>query len=306
MTLEQLAIFVAVAERAHLTRAAAALGLTPSAVSAAIKTLEQRHAVRLFDRVGRGIELTRQGAVFLDEARAVLARVRSAEAVLADLGNLRTGRLDVHASQTIANYWLPARLLRFAETYPGIAVNLTLGNTRGVSAAVRDGAAELGFIEGTFDAPALAAVPLTLDRLVIVAAADAPLPEEPIRLAALRWVMRESGSGTRAVFEAALAALAIDPASLAVALVLPSNEAVLAAVRSGDCVTALSEAVVAPFLENGQLRVLDLALPPRQFTLLRHRERRLTAAARAFADLCGMLQISPSPLAGEGGAEGDG
>lgn len=54
MTLEQLRIFVAVAERLHMTRAAEALNLTQSAVSAAVAALEARHGTQLFDRVGRG------------------------------------------------------------------------------------------------------------------------------------------------------------------------------------------------------------------------------------------------------------
>lgn len=288
MTLDQLAIFVAVAEREHLTRAAAALGLTPSAVSASIKALEAYYNVRLFDRVGRGIELTREGRAFLREAKETLARVKSAEAVLSELGGLRTGRLDVHASQTIANYWLPPRLLRFRQKHPGIEVDLTIGNTATVSAAVMEGAAELGFIEGTIDEPALALLPVMIDKLVIVTApgrrkAGATAAAE---LAGLCWIMREPGSGTRAVFEQALAARAIDPRDLQVVLILPSNEAVLTAVRTSDCATALSEVVVAPFVENGQLVVLDIALPPRQFTILRHKERHLTAAAREFEAVC--------------------
>src|SRR3546814_10149610 len=75
MTLDQLRIFVAVAEREHVTQAARALNLTQSAVSAAIATLEDRHGAHLFDRVGRGIALTEAGRAFLPEARAVLARV---------------------------------------------------------------------------------------------------------------------------------------------------------------------------------------------------------------------------------------
>ncbi len=288
MTLDQLAIFVAVAEREHLTRAAAALGLTPSAVSASIKALEAYYNVRLFDRVGRGIELTREGRAFLREAKETLARVKSAEAVLSELGGLRTGRLDVHASQTIANYWLPPRLLRFRQKHPGIEVDLTIGNTATVSAAVMEGAAELGFIEGTIDEPALALLPVMIDKLVIVTApgrrkAGATAAAE---LTGLCWIMREPGSGTRAVFEQALAARAIDPRDLQVVLILPSNEAVLTAVRTSDCATALSEVVVAPFVENGQLVVLDIALPPRQFTILRHKERHLTAAAREFEAVC--------------------
>jgi DNA-binding transcriptional LysR family regulator len=168
-------------------------------VSAAIKALEGYYNVRLFDRVGRGIELTRDGRVFLREARATIARAKSAEAVLSELGGLSTGSLDVHASQTIANYWLPSRLLAFRIRHPGIAVDLTIANTATVAAAVKEGAAELGFIEGTIEEPALAAQTVTIDRLVVVAARDAqkarrPGATEASLLAGLRWIMREPGS----------------------------------------------------------------------------------------------------------------
>jgi DNA-binding transcriptional LysR family regulator len=85
MTLEQLRIFAAIAEREHVTRAAEALNLTQSAVSAAIAALEQRHAVTFFSRVGRRIEMTDAGRLFLDEACAVLARARAAELALSEL-----------------------------------------------------------------------------------------------------------------------------------------------------------------------------------------------------------------------------
>lgn len=74
MTLDQLRIFVAVAERQHVTRAAEALNLTQSAVSSAVTTLEGRHGVALFDRVGRNIVLNEAGATFLVEAGARTVR----------------------------------------------------------------------------------------------------------------------------------------------------------------------------------------------------------------------------------------
>jgi DNA-binding transcriptional LysR family regulator len=101
VTLEQLRVFVAVAERQHVTRAAAVLNLAQSAVSAAIAALEARHGAKLFHRAGRGVELTEAGALFLVEARAILARVEAAGQVLSELGNLKRGTLAVHASQTI-------------------------------------------------------------------------------------------------------------------------------------------------------------------------------------------------------------
>ena len=103
MTLEQLRVFVAVAERQHVTRAAKALNLAQSAASAAIATLEARHGAKLFHLVGRGIELTEAGLLFLVEARAVLARAVSAELVLSELGGLKRSTLAMQASKTIAS-----------------------------------------------------------------------------------------------------------------------------------------------------------------------------------------------------------
>ena len=81
-TLERLRIFVAVAEREHVTAAARALNLTQSAVSNAIAALEAEHDVHLFDRVGRGVVLNQTGRTFLPEAKAVLARAAAAEALI--------------------------------------------------------------------------------------------------------------------------------------------------------------------------------------------------------------------------------
>jgi DNA-binding transcriptional LysR family regulator len=281
MTLEQLSIFIAVAEREHLTQGADAVGLSPSAASAAIKALEAYYDVRLFDRVGRRIELTREGRVLLAEARLTLAQIRHTESVLSELGSLRTGILDVQASQTVANYWLPQRLLAFHSQFPGVTINFEAGNTDAVAQAVVEGRAELGFVEGDVDEPVLASTPVVRDRLVAVTAAVVRA-----ELGDLRWIMREPGSGTRAVFEAAMAAAGYEPAALQVALVLPTNEAVLSAVRAGTAAAALSEMVVAPFITSGELQVLEIDLPPRQFSILRHRERRLSAAAARFEALC--------------------
>jgi DNA-binding transcriptional LysR family regulator len=291
MTFEQLIVFIAVAEREHLTQGAAAAGLTPSAASTSIKALEGRHKVRLFSRVGRGLELTSEGKVFLKEARETVARMRAAELALTELSGLGRGRIHVQASQTIANYWLPQRLLQFNKLYPCIEVDLTLGNTTTVVEALLTGAAELGFIEGTIDEPALASRAVASDRLVVVVPSAHRFARLRRRLSgddllALQWILRESGSGTRSVFETALRARSINPQRFEVAFLLPSNEAVLTAVRTGHYATALSESVVAPFVTNGELARLDFPLPPRQFTALHHRERHFSGAARQFERLC--------------------
>ncbi len=151
MTLEQLRIFVAVAEKQHVTQAASELNLTQSATSAAIAALETRYGIKLFDRIGRGIVLTQTGREFLVEARAVLARAKAAAQVLNDLAGLKRGSLTIAASQTVANYWLPGRIQTFHTAYPGIDLHITIANTEQVARAVLQGSADLGFVEGEVD-----------------------------------------------------------------------------------------------------------------------------------------------------------
>ena len=106
MTLDQLRVFIAVAERSHVTRAAQALAMTQSATSAAIASLERQSGVRLFNRVGRGIELTEAGRRFLPEAKNVIERAAIARAILEQSSGTESGTVSVGASQTIANHWL--------------------------------------------------------------------------------------------------------------------------------------------------------------------------------------------------------
>jgi len=286
MTLEQLRIFVAVAERQHMTRAAEALGLAQSAVSAAIAALETRHGVPLFHRVGRRIELTEGGRVFLGEASAVLARAAAAELALSEVGGLKRGTLSVHASQTIASYWLPWHLVRFRKLHPAIDVRLAVGNTAQVAEAVSSGSAELGFVEGMVDDPALMDEAIPGDRLVLVVGVSHPWAKrrriEPQDLVDAEWVVRERGSGTRSEFEAALRLIGIKPKRLKYALELPSNEAVRSAVVAGAGVTAISELVVEALVKLGRLHRVAFDLPARSFHALRHRERYQSKAAQAL------------------------
>lgn len=289
MTLEQLRIFVAVAEREHVTRGAQALNLTQSATSAAVSALEARYQTKLFDRVGRRIVLTDAGRIFLSEARAVLARASSAEIVLADLAGLKRGALKLAGSQTVANYWLPKIAHRFQTSYPGIALGITIGNTETVAAQVHDGAADLGFVEGEIDDPALAIEPVAEDELVLVAVSGHPWtitpPTSPRDLKTGRWILREQGSGTRSNLEAVLATVGVEAGSLDVALEMPSNESIRTAAEAGAGVAVMSRLVAEGALKAGTLVAIDFALPKRSFFVLRHKERYATRAAREFLAL---------------------
>ncbi len=266
MTLEQLRIFVAVAERGHVTQAAGALNMTQSAVSAAIAALETRHGVRLFDRVGRSIEVNAAGKLFLEEARAVLAGAAAAERALEDLAELRRGSLSIHASQTIANYWLPARLHAYRSRHAGIAVKVSIDNTEQVARAVIEGVADLGLVEGPTDSDLLEERLLPGDALAIVVAAGHPWGAResvaPGELSDTPWVLREPGSGTRAEFEDAIAAHGLSLDDLPVALELPSNEAICAAVEAGAGAAAISHQRLGSKRRTPAPHRLSVSRPP--------------------------------------------
>jgi DNA-binding transcriptional LysR family regulator len=286
MTLEQLRIFVAVAEKQHVTRAASELNLTQSATSAAIAALEARYGVKLFDRIGRGVVLTQTGRDFLIEARAVLARARAAAQLLTDLAGLKRGSLTIAASQTVANYWLPGRLQAFHAAYPGIDLKIAIANTEQVARAVHEGSVDLGFVEGEVDDPLLAISKTDGDSLVVVVGTKHPWVGRtritPKDLSMTAWVLREQGSGTRSMFEAALRKSGIKFSDLRIALELPSNEAVRGAIESGDCATAISDLVVAQSLAAKTLHRVRLDLPRRSFYILRHKERYASQAERVL------------------------
>jgi DNA-binding transcriptional LysR family regulator len=296
VTLDQLRIFVAVAERQHVTHAAEALNLAQSAASHAIASLEDRHQTKLFNRIGRHIELTDAGQAFLKEARAVLATAEAAELVLIEFSNLKRGVLLVQASQTIANYWLPRHLVAFRSAYPQIEIRASIGNTAQVATAVENRETELGFVEAAIHSDQLTSTTVARDQIIVVAAPDHQLlkrkPITPKDLMEVEWVLRERGSGTRSVFEAAL----MEFGPLRIALELPSNEAVRSAAEAGLGAAVISASIAAPSLEAGLLQQIDFRLPEREFYVLTHRDRCPSRAAQAFLE---MLNARPGAKRGK-------
>lgn len=289
MTLDQLRIFVAVAEIEHVTRAAEALDVTQSAASAVIAALEREFGAKLFHRVGRGILLTEGGAVLLGEARDLLDRAESLTVAMSQFVGLARGRLKIRASQTIASHFLPASLVAFHRAHPGITLAVSVGNSAQVVEAVVTGEVELGFIEGSeedFQIKLLSRDLIVQDPIVMVIGNAHPLSiatELTIGdLAALDWIVREDGSGTRSVFFKTLQMLGVPFGDLRIGIELPSNEAVLAAVIAGAGAAVLSRSVCAGALQTGSLIGLPVLLEPRPFYAVQQGDRYRTRAVAAF------------------------
>ncbi len=235
MTFDQLRIFLAVVEHMHFTRAAESLYLTQPSVSAAIHSLEEDCGVKLFDRVGRRIEITQAGRLLKVEAQKILDQVTLAKRGLQEFDQLQRGELNLGASQTIGNYWLPRYLSEFKRQYPGIRVNCTLGNTEAIASGTATGSFDLGLVEGQIDADVadcLTQQVIGHDRLLIVVGRSHPWFERAAIAASAfsqtNWIGREEGSGTQQIFEQALRHWKIAPDSLNMILRLVSGEMVKA------------------------------------------------------------------------------
>lgn len=292
MTLDQLRVFVAVAEREHVTRAAEVLDMTQSSVSVTISALEREFGTKFFHRLGRGIVLTEGGKLFLDEAKAILARTEITSLVMGEYTGLTRGRLEIMASHTIASHLLPARLVDFRHAYPGIQLAISIGNSEQVETAILNGTVELGFSEGPpaeIVDPALAFEIVATDPLIIIAPPGHPWTKlkrlGAKELATGQWVVRESGSGTRNGFFKAMETLGVARSLLQIAIDLPSNHAVLEAVISGAGPAILSERVCTAACASGLVTRIPVQLHSRSFFAVQHMDRYRSRAVSAFLEI---------------------
>jgi DNA-binding transcriptional LysR family regulator len=302
MTLEQLRIFLAVAEHLHFTRAAEALYVTQPAVSASIQSLEEEYAVRLFHRIGRHIEITEAGILLQQEGQQILDQVNLCERGLRELNDLQRGELNLGSSLTIGNYWLPERISEFQRKYPRISVKCTLANADTICTGTANGQFDIGLVEGEVHQSLKSCLEEEIigsDRLLIVVGKSHPwYGESQIPLTELTqtgWVMRESGSGTQQRFEQALESWGINLKQLNAISVLNSGEMVKAIVESGVAATALSELMVKKELQLNTLRaiaIIDdrdgkgmLSEIARPFLKLKHRQRFQSKVCKAFEQM---------------------
>lgn len=296
MTLTQLRIFLKVAEMQHVTRAAEALNMTQSAVSAAISALERNHGVFLFNRIGRRIDLTTEGTRFLPEAQQVVRQADKAERMLSDIVGEPSGPLRLVASQTVASHWLPPYLVRFHDQHPKVDITLTSTNTVTAVASVRDGAADIGMVEGIVSESNIHCEAIDHDALAAVVGPQhqwtdgrAVSTADILRTA---WVGRERGSGARERFEQLLSARGLGVVDLPGFLEMPSNEACLAALSSNTRAALISRRAIEPHLTAGNVRLANLPEIKLEFLILTHAWRHKFLGLESFLST---LRTGPTP-----------
>ncbi|UKY49125.1 LysR family transcriptional regulator [Streptomyces inhibens] len=250
-----LELLIAVARLGSLGRAARARGISQPAASSRIRSMERQLGVALVERSPRGSRLTDAGALVTDWARRVVEAAEAFDAGAQALRGRRDSRLRVAASMTIAEYLLPGWLIALRAQRPGTAVSLHAGNSRVVAERLLGGEADLGFVEGLDVPSGLDGAVIGHDRLVVVAAPSHPWTRRRTELTAAELaetplILRERGSGTRQVLDAALGG----HGGLAEPLLeLASTTAVKAAVVSEAAPSVLSELAVGEELTARRL-----------------------------------------------------
>lgn len=286
VTLKQLRMVAAAAAGRSFAAAAEALHVTPPAVTAQMKLLEEEVGLALFERDPTGLVPTAAGQEILDAARRIERVLHDARETIDAMRSPDGGRVTVGVVST-AKYFAPRLLAAFAREHPRVELELVVGNRSDVVARFEAGDFDLSIMGRPPETVALESAPIGEHPHVVVAAPDDPLVTAgrlaPERLADRTFLVREAGSGTRTLMESFLARAGIAPR---IGMEIGSNETIKQAVMAGLGLTFISAHTVAAEIEDRRLAVLDVEGLPmwRRWYVVRLARKRPLPASRALID----------------------
>lgn len=287
ITLRQLEIFKAVAQCGRVTAAAELLFISQPAASMALSELE-KHLGPLFDRhQGASMTLNDAGRALLPMACEQVDRAREIEQQFVSGGCYEQGVLKISASSTVGNNLMPKILGDFSREFPKIRTELTIDNTRSIVNRLVAMDIDMAVVEGTCLHPDIDVQTWQEDELVIIAHPDHPLAQkESVILQDLKdenWILRESGSGTRELFDEVIAAQLETPKIL---MSLNRAEAIKQAVADELGIACISRLAVWRAVNGGLLSIInvsDLSLK-RYFYLLLNRNKYRSGIVQKITD----------------------
>ena len=286
-TLKQLQVFLAVASHENVSMAAEELAMSQSAASTALKELEQRSDVVLFDRVGKRLQLNEQGALLRPQAAALLSQAEQIESSLirhSDIGGLKVG-----ATLTIGNYVAIGIMAAFIQDHPSAQVELDVENTRAIASKVRNFELDIGLIEGELQEPDLDVQYWRDDTLSVFCSPQHPLAKKKelsdADLKQADWIVREKGSGTRQAFDRAMSGMLSE---IILRLELQHTEGIKRAVEAGLGIGCLSELTLQDAFKRGTL--VPLLAPQRDWTrkfyFILHKQKFLSRSVQSWIEHC--------------------
>jgi DNA-binding transcriptional LysR family regulator len=285
--LRQLEHFVAVAEEASFTRAAARVHVGQSAMSVSIRTLERELGVTLFDRTTHQVAMTDAGAALLAEARRTLSSADAARDAVAAVRGVVRGALRVGVMQSMTVVDVASLLAQFHHRHPGVDIHLrpALGGSAALAEDIRHAGLDVGFISlPDRSPPGLSATVLASEPLLLVGAAGSlPPSRSAVALGALAretFVDFPVGWGTRAAVDRAFARAAIERRGT---IEVADVSTFVALIRAGLGLGLLPRSMLP---RDRRLVVRRVTPEPTwDVMMVRSTDHPPTAAARAFADL---------------------
>jgi DNA-binding transcriptional LysR family regulator len=259
MNRNHLALFHAVAQAGGISRGAERLHVSQPAVSKQIKELEDAVGVRLLERLPRGSRLTDGGKLLSQYVQRMAVVEEEAARAIEEFRGLKRGRLAVGASTTIGAYLLPEVFGEFHRQHSDIELELEIANTETIQNQLMAGSIEIALTEGLIEAEHLDSEVFHEDELVAIAPRGHPLLKQrrvtARELCREPFILREAGSGTRAVVERALdkRGMTVKPV-----LSLASPEAIKRAVIAGVGIAIVSRLAICCELQIGSLAVIPV------------------------------------------------
>ena len=232
--LTDLRLFIAIAETQNLTHGASRAHLAPSSASHRIRQLEKTLGTPLFERLARGVALTRAGESLLRHARQVFAQLEQMHADLSPFAAGIRGHVSLWANTHATHSYLPEDLADFLRRYPQVSISLEEHNSPDIVMAVARGEVDIGIVVESVEGAEVDMMPYRADRLVLIVPAGHPLADRTqVRFAEVTnhpFVMLNAGSAIHTFTMNAAAALG---RHLNVRIQVRSFEAVYRMVGSG-------------------------------------------------------------------------
>lgn len=285
LSLKQLQAVAAVARLGTMTRAAQELNVTSAALYARIRQLEEEAGLLLFDRTPTGLKPTDAGREMLWAINSINTVIETCTERLQTLKGAGGGRVSVGAVST-AKYFAPGIIAGYMEAHPLVEITLSVGNRTDTVDLLRDYEIDFAIMGRPPRDFAIEAETFGRHPLVLIAAPGHPLAGKRkvsrAELAEQAFLVREEGSGTRAVFEEYMNGVMIRRAKLGIDA--GSNETLKQAVMAGLGIALLSGHSIAAELAGGRLVLLDAEGLPvqRDWYAVRRADKVLGPAAEAL------------------------
>ncbi|MEN1967367.1 selenium metabolism-associated LysR family transcriptional regulator [Lentibacillus sp. N15] len=248
MNYERLKTFIAVAEKKSFSEAAKKLYVTQPTITSQIKALEEELNTKLFERTTKKVAMTPSANILLKFAKEIVHLSDSAQKEISQMESTVNGDLRVGCSLTIGEYILPEFLKRFKDTFPLVPMRVEIANSQSIVENIKDQVIDIGLIETPMEDQQIVSDPILEDELVLIARPDyfsgneLQIPLEKLKTVPL--IIRERGSGTRAVVDQYLQQAGLTLDNLNVVMELGSTEAIKAAVESGLGVSFVSKSAI--------------------------------------------------------------